>query len=89
MKSKKKSFDSYSKNPLKDEVRKAMRRYFNQLDKKNIPIDVYKLVLKEVEPPLLISVMKFANNNQSKAARILGINRTTLRTKLKKYNINL
>ncbi len=88
MKSKKKSFDSYSKNPLKDEVRKAMRRYFNQLDKKNIPIDVYKLVLKEVEPPLLISVMKFANNNQSKAARILGINRTTLRTKLKKYNIN-
>ena len=88
MKSKKKSFDSYSKNPLKDEVRKAMRRYFNQLDKKNIPIDLYELVLKEVEPPLLISVMKFANNNQSKAARILGINRTTLRTKLKKYNIN-
>ena len=88
MKSKKKSFDSYSKNPLKEEVRKAMRRYFNQLDKKNIPIDVYELVLKEVEPSLLISVMEFANNNQSKAARILGINRTTLRTKLKKYNIN-
>ncbi len=88
MKSKKKSFDSYSKNPLKDEVRKAMRRYFNQLDEKNTPINVYELVLKEVEPPLLKSVMKFANNNQSKAARILGINRTTLRTKLKKYNIN-
>ena len=89
MKSKKKSFDDYSKNPLKDEVRKAMRRYFNQLDEKNIPINVYKLVLKEVEPPLLESVMRFANNNQSKAARVLGINRTTLRTKLKKYNINL
>ena len=88
MKSKKKSFDSYSKNPLKDEVRKAMRRYFNQLDEKNMPINVYELVLKEVEPPLLKSVMKFANNNQSKAARILGINRTTLRTKLKKHNIN-
>ena len=88
MKSKKKSFDNYSKNPLKDEVTKAMRRYFNQLDQKNMPINVYELVLKEVEPPLLNSVMKFANNNQSKAARILGINRTTLRTKLKKYNIN-
>ena len=88
MKSKKRSFDSYSKNPLKDEVRKAMRRYFNQLDEKNMPINVYELVLKEVEPPLLKSVMQFANNNQSKAARILGINRTTLRTKLKKYNIN-
>jgi|TARA_B110000438_G_scaffold80321_1_gene80325 Fis family transcriptional regulator len=84
---KKKSFDSYSKKPLKDEVRKAMNRYFAQLDQKNIPIDVYQLVLNEVEPPLLASVMKFSNNNQSKASRVLGINRTTLRTKLKKYNI--
>tara|TARA_B100000768_G_scaffold175423_1_gene186807 strand:- start:239 stop:505 length:267 start_codon:yes stop_codon:yes gene_type:complete len=84
---KKKSFDSYSKKPLKDEVRKAMNRYFAQLDQKNIPIDVYQLVLNEVEPPLLASVMKFSNNNQSKASRVLGINRTTLRTKLIKYNI--
>ena len=87
MGNKKKSFDSYSKKPLKDEVRKAMKRYFNQLDQSNIPIDVYQLVLNEVEPPLLNSVMNFSNNNQSKAAKILGINRTTLRTKLKKYNI--
>ena len=87
MKSKKKSFDSYSKKPLRDEVRKAMKRYFNQLDEKNIPIDVYQLVLNEIEPPLLNTVMMFSNNNQSKAARILGLNRTTLRNKLKKYNI--
>ena len=65
-----------------------MYRYFNQLDQKNIPIDVYQLVLNEVEPPLLYAVMDFSNNNQSKAAKILGINRTTLRTKLKKYNIS-
>ena len=84
---KKDSFDSYSKKPLKDEVRKAMRRYFLQLDQKNTPIDVYDLVLNEIEPPLLNSVMKFSNNNQSKASRIIGINRTTLRTKLKKYNL--
>ena len=88
MKNNKKSFDSYSKKPLlKDEVRKAMNEYFNQLDQKNTPIDVYQLVLNEVEPPLLRSVMQFSNNNQSKAAKILGINRTTLRTKLKKYKI--
>ncbi len=65
-----------------------MNRYFNQLDEENIPIDVYQLVLNEVEPPLLNAVMDFSNNNQSKAAKILGINRTTLRTKLKKYNIS-
>tara|TARA_B100000989_G_C19417854_1_gene417275 strand:- start:519 stop:785 length:267 start_codon:yes stop_codon:yes gene_type:complete len=85
---KKKSFDSYSKKPLKDEVRKAMKRYFLQLDQKNNPIDVYHMVLNEVEPPLLNAVMKFSNDNQSKAAKILGMNRTTLRTKLKKYNIS-
>ena len=83
----KKSFDSYSKSPLKEDVRKAMKRYFKQLDQNNIPIDVYQLVLNEIEPPLLSSVMKFSNNNQSKASRVLGINRTTLRTKLKKYDI--
>jgi len=88
LKNKKKSFDSYAKTPLRDEVSKAMRKYFNQLDQKNLPIDVYKLVLKEVEPPLLNAVMEFSNNNQSKAAKILGINRTTLRTKLKKYKIS-
>ena len=87
MKNNKKSFDSYSKKPLKDEVRKALNRYFNQLDQKNTPINVYQLVLNEVEPPLMRSVMQFSNNNQSKAAKILGINRTTLRTKLKKYKI--
>ena len=87
MGNKKNSFDSYSKSPLKEEVRKAMKRYFRQLDQKNVPIDVYQLVLNEIEPPLLSSVMKFSNNNQSKASRILGINRTTLRTKLKKYDI--
>lgn len=64
-----------------------MKRYFKQLDQKNIPIDVYQLVLNEIEPPLLSSVMRFSSNNQSKAARILGINRTTLRTRLKKYDI--
>jgi len=64
-----------------------MKRYFKQLDQNNIPIDVYQLVLNEIEPPLLSSVMKFSNNNQSKASRVLGINRTTLRTKLKKYDI--
>ena len=65
-----------------------MKRYFLQLDQKNNPIDVYQMVLNEVEPPLLNAVMKFSNDNQSKAAKILGMNRTTLRTKLKKYNIS-
>ena len=81
MKNKKKSLNSYAKKPLRDEVSKAMKKYFKQLDQKNLPIDVYQLVLREVEPPLLNAVMEFS-------AKILGINRTTLRTKLKKYKIS-
>ena len=88
MKNKKKSFDSYAKKPLRDEVSQAMKKYFKQLDQNNLPIDVYQLVLKEVELPLLNAVMEFSNYNQSKAAKILGINRTTLRTKLEKYKIS-
>ena len=88
MKNKKKSLNSSAKKPLRDEVYKAMKKYFKQLDQKNLPIDVYQLVLREVEPPLLNAVMEFSNHNQSKAAKILGINRTTLRTKLKKYKIS-
>ena len=87
MKNKKKSFDSYAKKPLRDQVSKAMKKYFKQLDQNNLPIGVYQLVLKEVELPLLKAVMEFSNYNQSKAAKILGINRTTLRTKLEKYKI--
>ena len=63
-----------------------MKRYYGQLES-NMSIDVYKLVLDEIEPPLLIATMKFVNQNQSKASRILGINRATLRTKLKKYDL--
>jgi Fis family transcriptional regulator len=48
---------------------------------------LYKLLISEVEKPLLESVMKHTGSNQVRAAQILGINRTTLRSKLKKYDI--
>jgi Fis family transcriptional regulator len=44
-------------------------------------------VLKEVELPLFIAVLKQTKNNQSKASKILGLNRGTLRKKLKQYNL--
>ena len=45
------------------------------------------MVLKETEAPLFKSVMKYTENNQSSAAMILGINRGTLRKKLKQYKL--
>ena len=49
--------------------------------------DLYELVLAEVEAPLLRSVLRFTNNNQSKTAEILGLNRGTLRKKMRKYRL--
>jgi len=43
------------------------------------------LVLEEIEGPLFRTVMEMTRYNQSKAARVLGVSRGTLRTKLKRY----
>lgn len=71
---------------LSEQVRKAMNKYFKALGDVE-PANVYEMVMTEVEPELLTSVMKYTNNNQSKAAAILGLNRATLRKKLHQYQI--
>ena len=82
---KKKKFNGEGKK-LGHQVSKSMRKYFDQLDGENTT-DIYNMVLKEVELPLLEIVMEQCDNNQSKASKILGINRGTLRTKLKEHNL--
>ncbi len=47
--------------------------------------NVYDTILAEVEDPMLEAVMEHARYNQTKAAKILGINRGTLRKKLKRH----
>jgi Fis family transcriptional regulator, factor for inversion stimulation protein len=82
-----KTVSQKSKNkPLSEQVRKAMKKYFAELGDTS-PANVYEMVVAEVEPELLKAVMKYTNNNQSKAATALGLNRATLRKKLHRYNI--
>lgn len=71
---------------LRDSVYNAMMRYFSQLDGVD-PSDLYNLVQNEVEGPMLEALMHFTKSNQSRAARILGISRGTLRKKLKQYGM--
>ena len=52
------------------------------------PGHLYDLVMREVEEPLFRAVLGYAEGNQSRAADILGINRGTLRKKLKNYGIS-
>ena len=71
---------------LRDHVSEAMKRYFEDLDGQDTK-ELYDIVMAEVEPPLLEAAMKYTRQNQSKTAALLGLNRGTLRKKLKQYNI--
>lgn len=76
-----------AQKPLRDSVKQAVNRYLKQLDDVNID-NLYELVLAEVEAPLLEEVMTFTRGNQTRAAIMMGINRGTLRKKLKQYGMN-
>lgn len=71
---------------LRDSVEIAIENYLEQLG--DAPVtEVYQLVLSEVEAPLLEQVMQYTRNNQTKASNMLGLNRGTLRKKLKQYGL--
>ena len=71
---------------LRLSVSSAMDRYFENLGGQST-VNLYDLVMTEVETPLLMAVLEYTKNNQSKADEILGLNRGTLRKKLKQYDL--
>jgi len=68
-------------------IRSSLSQFLNDLDGEN-PGNVYDLVMQQVEEPLLELIMQHVEGNQSKAAECLGINRGTLRKKLRSYNLH-
>jgi Fis family transcriptional regulator len=73
--------------PLRDHTEQALNTYFDSLNGHR-PGRLYDLVMREVELPLFQAVMDYADGNQSRAANILGINRGTLRKKLREYGLS-
>lgn len=72
---------------LKQTVVTALVQYIKDLDGE-APSNLYEKIMSEIEKPLLSTVLEHCENNQSKAALCLGINRGTLRKKLKQYEIS-
>ena len=74
------------KKNISKAVRRAVEAYIADMEDQEIT-DLYELVLKEVEAPMLNSVLRHTGNNQSKTATMLGLSRGTLRKKLRKYRL--
>ena len=71
---------------LRDAVTSCVQKYLAELDGQ-LSTEVYQMVLAEVEAPLLEEIMQYTRNNQTKASIMLGLNRGTLRKKLKQYGL--
>lgn len=76
-----------SSTSLTDTVKQTLKAYFDQLEGSE-PNDIYSMVLKQVEAPLLEVVMQQVDGNQTRAAAYLGLNRGTLRKKLRIYGLD-
>jgi Fis family transcriptional regulator len=73
--------------PLSRAVQLSVKNYFEELNGEEVT-GVYDMVLRETERPLLEVTMEQARGNQTRAARMLGINRNTLRKKLARYGLD-
>ena len=73
-------------NELADTVRRALERYFRDMDGER-PSGIYDMVLKNVEKPMIETVLGKAQGNLTLAAAMLGIDRNTLRKKMQLLRI--
>ncbi len=82
----KKTTDTTMGETLRDCVRRSLDQYFSQMGG-HPASDLHQLVIGEIEPPLLESVMRHCGGNQTRAASMLGLSRSTLRKKLRTYGL--
>ena len=78
--------DKRTREPLRVCVKESVESYLRLLDGHGVS-NLFDLVIAEVEAPLLESVLAHTRGNQSRAAAMLGINRATLRKKLRRYEL--
>lgn len=76
---------SIKNEALNQLVAQLVKQYLSSVNQKGTNLNLYELLLEEVERPLFRTVMEMTRYNQSRAARVLGVSRGTLRTKLSHY----
>lgn len=81
---------SSSKNQglcLNEFVRCVVKQYLDDMGN-TAPDNLHQIIMNEVEAPLIETVLRHTDGNQSRAADILGITRTTLRSRVKRYQLD-
>ena len=78
--------ETHGDNPVQQAVRAALDALWETLEGDQ-PSNLYDLVIAQIERPLLETAMLRCDQNQSRAAECLGINRSTLRKKLKQHQL--
>ena len=73
-------------NELSDAVKRSLERYFKDMDGEK-PTSIYEMVLKNIEKPMIETVLGKAEGNLTLAASMLGIDRNTLRKKMQQLRI--
>jgi Fis family transcriptional regulator len=71
---------------LQDCIKDNLEKYFSDLNGES-SIGVFKMVIQQTESATIKFILDKVNQNQSEAARILGINRATLKKKVSLYNL--
>lgn len=72
--------------PLSVHVKQTVSRYLEQLNGHDV-VELHAMVIAEVEKPLLEAALEYSGHNQSKAAKTLGLSRSTLRKKMDFYGL--
>ena len=72
--------------PLRDSASEAIGHFLQTLDGEPCS-ELYDMVLHQVEEPLFKAVLDYTQHNQSHAAAMLGLNRGTLRKKLRQHGL--
>ncbi|MCF6204578.1 MAG: Fis family transcriptional regulator [Methylococcaceae bacterium] len=82
-------FDSMKQKPipLSAQVNEAVDYYFSQLNGDEI-CGLHAMVISEVEKPLIETTLAYCGQNQTKASKLLGLSRSTLRKKIALYDLS-
>ncbi len=76
-----------AKNSLSSHVKDMVERYFSQLNGHETS-GLHSMLISEVEKPLIEATLEYCGHNQTKASKILGLSRSTLRKKIDQYDLS-